>query len=178
MTKVHIMHYLNQFFAGMGGEDKASLPIDFLKGPIGPGKRLQQLLGNSAEIVVTAYCGDNYFAEHTNSNEVLEKILGIARDYDVNMLVAGPAFNAGRYGFACVELCHFLTTSLGIPCVSGMFNENPGGEGYRQYKDKGVFILPTAAETSGMEDALSKMARFVSKLAAGSPIGAAGEEGY
>lgn len=178
MTQLRVMHYLNQFFAGMGGEDKANLPLDFRKGPIGPGKRLQQLLGNSAEIVVTAYCGDNYFAEHSNIKEVLEKIPGIARDYDVNMFVAGPAFNAGRYGFACLEVCHFLTTSLGLSCVSGMFMENPGVDAYRQFKDKKVFILPTGVDASGMEDALSKMARFVLKLAAGSTIGPASEEGY
>ena len=59
MPKVRVMHYINQFFAGIGAEEKADVPVDFREGPIGPGKRLQELLGDSAEIVVTVYCGDS-----------------------------------------------------------------------------------------------------------------------
>jgi len=84
------MHYINQFFAGIGGEEKADVPVGSLEEVVGPGKRLQDLLGDSAEIVVTAYCGDDYFAQHTD--RALESILEIARDQNVKLLVAGPAF--------------------------------------------------------------------------------------
>ena len=112
MTHVRILHYLNQFFAGMGGEDKADMPLDFREGPLGPGKRLQNLLGDSAKIVATAYCGDNYFVE--NTDRVLEAIRRMAKDHDALIAVAGPAFAAGRYGFACNEVCHHLSTSAGL----------------------------------------------------------------
>ncbi len=176
MTKLRVMHYMNQFFAGVGGEEKAEVPVDLWEGPIGPGKRLQSLLGDSADIVVTAYCGDNYFAEHTD--EALAAILRIARDRDVKFLVAGPAFASGRYGFSCAEVCHFISASLGLHCVTGMHPENPGIEIYRQHKNSNVFLFPTTEITSGMENALSKMAHLVSKLAAGSAIGPPTEEGY
>ena len=65
MGKVRLMHFTNQFFAGIGSEDKADVPPYSYKGATGPGKRLQELLGDSAEIVVTTYCGDNYFANNT-----------------------------------------------------------------------------------------------------------------
>lgn len=176
MSQVRIMHYLNQFFAGIGGEEKADLPVNLYEGAMGPGKRLQSLLEDSGRIVVTAYCGDNYFNEH--SGEALAAILGIAQDRDVKLLVTGPAFASGRYGFACVEVCHFLNTSLGLDCVTAMHPENPGVETYRQYKDRRVFLFPTTEVVSGMENALSRMAQFISKLAASSKIGQPSEEGY
>ena len=176
MPKVRVMHYLNQFFAGVGGEDKADTPMGFHKEPTGPGKRLQALLGDSAKIAVTPYCGDNYFHEHRD--EVLSKIFQTAKEQDVQMVVAGPAFGAGRYGAACAEVCHYLSTSAGLYGVTGMHVENPGIQTYRQYKDRKVFALPTSDTTAGMEDTLTRMARFVSKLVSGSTIGSAVEEGY
>lgn len=176
MPKARVMHFMNQFFAGMGGEEEADVPVDFRDGPLGPGKRLQVLLGDSAEIVVTAYCGDNYFPGHRD--EAIERILQVARDKGVKILVAGPAFLAGRYGFACTEVCHSASTSSGLDCVTAMHIENAGVVGYKEYKDRRVFLLPTSDAIQGMEDALSRMAQFVSKLAAASVIGPAAEEGY
>jgi glycine reductase len=176
MSQVRVMHFLNQFFAGIGGEEKADTPVGSREGAVGPGKRLQDLMGGSAEIVVTAYCGDNYFSEH--HDETLQKILQIAQDQNVKLVVAGPAFAAGRYGHACAEVCHFLSTSAGLDGVTAMSTQNPGVDGYRQYKDRKVFLFPTAEELVGMEDALSKMAQCVSKLATGVTIGPASEEGY
>ncbi len=176
MAKIRVMHYMNQYFAGKGGEDKADVPAGSIKGTAGPGKRLQQMLGDNAEIVVTAYCGDNYFSEHTDKS--LEAILSFAGEYKVDLIVAGPAFDSGRYGFACAQVCHAISDSLGLGCVTAMYPENPGISAYKQFKDRRVFALPAANNVSGMEDALSKMAQFVLKLATGSAIGSASEEGY
>lgn len=174
--KVPVVHYLNQFFAGIGGEDKASVPLDFVKGAVGPGKRLQNILKESAEIVITIYCGDNYFVEH--KDDVLASILKIIKDCGAEILVAGPAFSAGRYGFACTEVCHFVSTSLELDCVTGMSIDNPGLEGYKQYKDRRVFAFPTRGDAAGMNDALASMAPGILKLTAGSAMGPASEEGY
>ena len=176
MEKVRVMHYINQFFAGVGSEDKADLALTFREGAMGPGKRLQSLLGDSAEVVITVYCGDNYFAKHYD--EAVERLLQIARDYEAKIVVAGPAFASGRYGFTCVEICHALSASVGLDCITGFHAENPAIEGYRQYKDRRFFAFPTAESVSGMDEALSTMARFVFKFAAGSAIGSASEEGY
>jgi glycine reductase len=102
----------------------------------------------------------------------------IAKNHDVKIVVAGPAFASGRYGFACVEICHFLSSSLGLYCVTSMFNGNPAVDTYRQYKDRSVFLFPTTEALLGMEDVLSRMAQFVIKLASGSVIGPPSEEGY
>ncbi len=170
------MHYMNQFFAGIGGEDRADVPVGSFVGPVGPGKHLQELLGDSAQIVVTAYCGDDYFATH--SEEALASILKVATACNIDMLVAGPAFASGRHGFACAEICHAVSTSLDLPCVGAMSPDNPGVGRYKHYKDRKVFLLPAAGAVSGMEDALTGMAQYVSKLASGVAIGPASEEGY
>jgi len=52
MSKVRVMHYVNQFFAGIGSEERAGVPVESFEGPVGPGKRLQILLGESAKIIV------------------------------------------------------------------------------------------------------------------------------
>jgi len=176
MVLPRTMYYVNQFFAGIGGEEKADVPVGFREEAVGPARRFQELCQGSLEVAVTAYCGDNYFATH--ESDALASILEVARKHNISMLVAGPAFGAGRYGFACVEICHFLNVSLNIPCISGMSAESPGVDLYKQYKDKGVFLVPTSEAVLGMGEGLSKMARFASKVVKGEAIGPASEEGY
>ncbi|HLJ07906.1 MAG TPA: glycine/sarcosine/betaine reductase selenoprotein B family protein, partial [Acidimicrobiia bacterium] len=60
MTRV--VHYLNQFFVGIGGEDSAGAAPGRADGPVGPGRRLAALLGEGFEIVATVWCGDDYAA--------------------------------------------------------------------------------------------------------------------
>ncbi len=168
-----VVHYLNQFFAGVGGEDKADLPPGVAKeGPVGPGMQLQNLFGDEAKIVATVYCGDGYFAENLDKarNEVLELI----KKYNPDAVVAGPAFNAGRYGTACGAVCQAVAKELGMPVVSGMYKENPGVELYR----KDVYIVETADSARGMKDALEKMAKLTLKLLKGQKLGLPEEEGY
>ncbi|HEV2786061.1 MAG TPA: glycine/sarcosine/betaine reductase selenoprotein B family protein, partial [Solirubrobacteraceae bacterium] len=57
---MRIVHYVNQFFAGIGGEDAAGSGPELRDGALGPGRRLASLLGDEHEIVVTAVCGDDY----------------------------------------------------------------------------------------------------------------------
>jgi glycine reductase len=160
----------------MGGEDKAGVPLGFYEGARGPGRRLQALLGDKAAIVLTVYCGDNYFND--NRDEVIQEILTIAQTHDVDMVVAGPAFSSGRYGVACVEVCHSISTSLNLDCVTGISIDNPALTGYKRNKNVRTFALPTKANVAGMEEALSSMAKCILKLVSGLKIGPASEEGY
>lgn len=94
--KIRVVHYINQFYAGMGGEDTASVGISVKEEAVGPGLLLQRLLGETYEVVATIICGDNYIAE--NTEEVCKKFVEIVKDYQADLFVAGPGFNAGRYG--------------------------------------------------------------------------------
>lgn len=168
---MRIVHYLNQFFAGMGGEDKADTPPQAMPGVIGPGRALQQALGSEAEIVGTVVCGDGLFADRMEQTapEVLKLIGSFAPD----VVVAGPAFNAGRYGLACGRVCADVTRHLGKPTVTGMFKENAAVELHRE-----LLIVPTAATALGMKEVMPVIARLVLKLGKGEPLGSAATEGY
>lgn len=60
MSKV-IVHYINQFFAGKGGEDMADYKPEVIDGTAGPGTGIQGALGDAGKIVKTIICGDNFF---------------------------------------------------------------------------------------------------------------------
>ena len=64
---IRVVHYLNQFFGGVGGEDQADLRPRVVEGAVGPGRAIQKALGGRGEVVVTIICGDNYFAENIES---------------------------------------------------------------------------------------------------------------
>jgi glycine reductase len=173
---INVVHVVNQFFAGIGGEEKAGVPVETGEGAVGAARGLQMQLGRDARVVATVYFGDNYFNEHTAeaSNAVLEAV----RARHPQVMVAGPAFNSGRYGVSCVEICQAVASQLKIPCVTAMHEENPGVGTYRDYANPDVYCLPTAESTAGMADALKSLALFSLRLARGENIGPAKAEGY
>jgi len=172
MRRYRVVHYLNQFFAQIGGEEEVNIPPLIKEGAIGPGRLLQQALGEDGEIVATVVCGDSYFAE--NIEAAAKKVVELVSSYQPNVFVAGPAFNAGRYGVACGASCSAVGEKLGIPVVAAMYEENPGLELYR----KGVYIIPTADSARRMKDAIPQIASLVHKLGLGQEIGPPQEEGY
>jgi len=168
---MRIVHYLNQFFAGRGGESEAILPPGMLPGPVGPGRLLKSHLDGDAEIVATLYCGDNYATER--EAEAGKKLAEFLAEAKADVLVAGPAFSSGRYGLACGLACR-LAATLGIPAVAAMHPENPAVEIYHRE----VLIVPTAADAVGMDEALRALARFAARLGNGIELGPADKEGY
>ena len=127
---MHIAHYLNQFFGGLGGEEHAGTPLEQREGPVGPGRLLQQTMGPDATVVTTLVCGDNYGAE--NIEAVTGQILEMVKASEADLFVAGPCFEAGRYGIVAGHLCAAVQEELGIPAVTAMAEENPGVDLYRQ----------------------------------------------
>src|SRR5262249_52916372 len=86
----------------------------------------------------------------------------------------GPAFGAGRYGLACARMCLEVEQRLGRPAVTAMHAQNAAVDLYRH----AVLIVPTAASTVGMGDALARLARLVLKRGRGEPLGPAATDGY
>ncbi|MCY4515312.1 MAG: glycine/betaine/sarcosine/D-proline family reductase selenoprotein B, partial [Candidatus Tectomicrobia bacterium] len=86
---IRIVHYLNQFFGGIGGEEKAYEPVQVRREPVGPGRALQAALGDQATIVGTLMAGDNYFTEELQSAKPsVETFLDELRP---DAVIAGPA---------------------------------------------------------------------------------------
>ena len=169
---MRVVHYLNQFFGGLGGEEHAGAAPQTQDEAVGPGRLLEQVLGEDAQVVRTIVCGDNYAAE--NLEEVTAFILREAADAKAELFIAGPCFEAGRYGVAAGAVCAAVSAELGIPAVTGMALENPGVDLYRQ----DIYIVDSGQNASAMRDIIEKMAGMALKLARNEDIGLPAEEGY
>jgi betaine reductase len=169
---MRIVHYLNQFFGGIGGEDRAGTQLDCRDGAVGPGKVVEQLLGTDARIVLTLICGDNYAVEH--QDEVVASALEKVAEAKADLLIAGPCFGAGRYGMAAGAICATVQSKLGIPVVAAMSEENPGADLYRE----ALYIIDSGSNAAKMRDVLMKMANLGRKLVSQSQIGLPAEERY
>lgn len=173
MAKIKVVHYINQFFAQVGGEEKADYPAELRLGEaVGPGLAFSASFKDEAEIIATIVCGDSYFNE--NLEKAKKDILAMVKEQAPDVFIAGPAFNAGRYGVACGTIAAAVQEELGIPAVSGMYVENPGADMFRNK----IYMISTKNSAVGMRDAVSKMAPLAIKLAKGEPVGASAEEGY
>ena len=130
-NNIRVVHYLNQFFAQIGGEDKADVGPQVKAGLIGSGRALQQALGEHGEVVATIFCGDNYFAEQ--QEQAIDQLIQQMAEYKPHLLIAGPAFESGRYGIACGAICQAAQERLNIVAVAGMDEDNVGASLYRKH---------------------------------------------
>ncbi len=158
MGKYRVVHYINQFFGGIGGEDKAGLLPQVRSGKAGPGIALQNYLGEEFEIVATIVCGDNYFAE--NTVKATSEILNMIKEYKPDIFFAGPAFNAGRYGIACGAICETVQETFKIPAVMGVYPGSPAADMYARV----LTLAATADSARGMEEAIKRMVYIGLKL--------------
>ena len=165
-----VIHYLNQFFGGIGGEDFNDRPVEIVPGPVGPGRALTGILGSKGTVVATVIAGDNFFVEEQDKS--LPPVREALLQYQPDLVVAGPAFDAGRYGLGCALVCE-LAGELDIPSVTGMVADNPGAT-----SQGGLYVIETGSSPAEMVPALKKMAALGVKLAEGRPPGPAHEEGY
>ena len=173
MAKLKVVHYINQFFAQIGGEEKADYPVELRVGEVvGPGMALTQNFKDEAEIIATIVCGDSYFNE--NLEKAKAEILEMVKEQAPDIFIAGPAFNAGRYGVACGTIAAAVQEELGIPSLTGMYVENPGADMFKNQ----VYMISTKNSAAGMRDAVKKMALLAVKLGKGEKIGSSAEEGY
>jgi len=168
------VHYINQFYAGIGGEEMAHEGLHSYNGAKGPGLGLEKEWDGRMAIVKTLACGDNFFNLEENFAAVKDRLLEEVKDAAPDVIVAGPAFNAGRYGVACGKFVDLIRNELGIPGVTAMFPANPGVELY--VRDN--YIVATPETAVGMRKALPSLAALALKLAKGEKIGTAGAEGY
>ncbi len=169
---LRVVHYINQFYGGIGGEEKADVKPELREGAVGPGLAINGALGDKGEIVATVICGDSYFGE--NIEEAKAEVLEMVKSQNPDLFIAGPAFNAGRYGVAAGTITEAVQNELNIPAVTGMYVENPGADMFK----KSVYITETKDSAAGMRDAVKKMVPLALKIANKEEIGSPEEEGY
>ena len=172
MAKYKIVHYINQFFAGIGGESYADHEPEVREEIIGPGMALKSELGDEYDIAATIICGDNYFGE--NLEKATDLVLDMVKKYQPDVFVAGPAFNAGRYGVACGTICKAVEERLGIPVLTAQYAENPGVDMFR----RDMLIVKTGDSAASLRKSMPVIGRLIKKLACGEEILGPEEEGY
>lgn len=166
-----VIHYINQFFGGIGGEDKADQVPFIREGVIGPGMAIQAAL-KDAEITHTVVCGDNYMGSNTEA--AISEILEMLKDKEFDLFIAGPAFQAGRFGVACGNICKAVQKHFGVPAITSMNEENPGVEMFRQ----DVIIFRGGKGAVKMRQDVKVLTDYANKLLAGDRGGGALAEGY
>ena len=170
-SEIKVLHYLNQFFGGIGGEDVNDLPIETREGALGPGRLLDQKLGDRGSVVATVIAGDNYFVEE--EEESIGKVREALERFRPDLVVAGPAFDAGRYGMACALVCR-AAGQMGIPAVTGMVDDNAGVLA----NGRDIYVVPTSDNPADMAAIIDRMMRLGLKLASGDEMSHADADDY
>ena len=171
-NKWRVVCYINQFFGQIGGEEMAHVGFSVKEEAVGPAALFQSLMKDDCEVVGTVICGDNYFAE--NPEKASAQGVELVRALKPDLFIAGPAFNAGRYGISCGNMVSAVEKALQIPTVTGMYPENPAVDIFR----KDTYIVKTGIRSSQMRKAAAVMADLGLRLLKKEPIKGAEEEGY
>lgn len=167
----NVVCYLNQFFGGVGGEEKADQEPYIVEGTVGPTAAINAAL-KGATVTHTIICGDNFMG--SNTDEAVERIMKMLEGMKIDMFIAGPAFQAGRYGVACGFICKAIEEKLGIPAVTSMNEENPGVEMFK----KDLIIFRGGNGAVKMRKDIGTMISYVNKVLAGEKTLGAEAEGY
>lgn len=169
---LRLVHYVNQFYGQIGGEEEASTGISVKEEAGGLATEIETKFDRPVKVVATIVCGDDYFSE--NIETALPEVMGIIRSYKPDVFFAGPAYAAGRYGMACAAICIEVKKELGIPALTAMNEINPGVD----FGKKELFIVKTEANARTMSTDLGEMARFATVLLDNGKLGLPDEEGY
>lgn len=164
------IHYINQFFAGIGGEEKADYKPEIREGLVGPAMALNSVI--DAKITHTVICGDNFMG--SNKDEAVDRILNFLKDKEFDIFIAGPAFQAGRYGVACGTICKAVKEKFNVPVITSMNEENPGVEMFK----KDIYIFKGGKSAAKLRKDIKSMADFANKILNGEELSSADEEGY
>jgi glycine reductase len=121
---------------------------------------------------MTLLCGDNYAVE--NQEAVIASAIEKMHPLRADLFVAGPCFDAGRYGMAAGALCAAVQAELKIPAITGMNEENPGVDLYRD----ALYIIDSGSNPAKMREVVGKMAGLGQKLVQKRAVGLPAEEGY
>ena len=169
---MRVVCYVNQFFGQLGGEERAGVGPQVTPGAAGAARAVQQALGDAGTVVATVVCGDNYVAERGDA--AVEELLALVSAERPDLLVAGPAFLAGRFGVAFGALFAAAARTLGIATVTGMHAENPVVDLHRRH----AYIVETGADAARMLDEVRRVVALGLKLARREALGAPAAEGH
>ena len=164
--------YINQFFGGVGGEEKAGQEPYIVDGCVGPTVAINAAL-KDCEVTHTIVCGDNFMG--SNTDEAVKRIMDMLKGKDFDLFIAGPAFRAGRYGVACGNICKAIAKAHPKALVlTSMNEENPGVEMFK----KDTIIFQGSDGAVKMRNDVKVITDFANKMLSGGENEGAVAEGY
>lgn len=112
-----VVHYINQFYADIGGKELSYIVPELRDGCVGLGAEFNQIWKNEAKIVNTIVCGDAWFIE--NQIETEECVIEWLKEIRPDCFIVGPALKAGDYNYICNNIALAVQKRLGIPVLIG-----------------------------------------------------------
>ena len=125
---------------------------------MGPGNVILSCL-KDAEITHTIICGDNFMTGHRD--EAIERMDQFLEGIEFDLFLAGPAFQSGRYGMSCGEICKYITEKYHVTAITSMNEENPGVAAYAKTPD--VYIMRGSKSAVRMRQDASAMAGLAAR---------------
>ena len=111
----------------------------------------------------------------SNTEEAIDTILSELENIDFDIFFAGPAFQAGRYGVACGEVCRAVKKINSIyPFITSMHMKIQVVENFK----KEMYIFRGGHSAAKMKSDIKAMAKFGNKLLKGEENLGANKEGY
>ena len=89
----------------------------------------------------------------SHTQDAVDAILKMLEDKEMDIFLAGPAFQAGRYGVACGTICKAVKERYHVPVVTSINVENPGVQMFK--KD-----MYTEASYATLEQELENARRY------------------
>ena len=172
-SPLRVVHYLNQFFGGIGGEDQAQRRRDGEgrrrrpRPPAREGARRRRARRGHHHLRRQLRQRARARTPRARSPAELDRLRP-------DVLVAGPAFGSGRYGLACALACKVAQE----PGRRRDHRDAPGESGRVSGRARGIYIVPTGASTTSMPAALDALAPLARRLGRGERLGPAEVEGY
>ena len=171
---LRVVHYVNQFFGGIGGEEQADVGVSRARpAPSGPGRALEAALGDGARIEATIICGDNFASER--ADDAARAIARRARPAEARRAGRRPGVRLGPLRPGLRAGLPRRAASGASPRSRPCIPDNPGASSARRE----VYIVPTGAvDDVHAGRARRRWRRWRGASARGEPLGPAEVEGY
>lgn len=102
----------------------------------------------------------------SHTQDAVDAILKMLEDKEMDIFLAGPAFQAGRYGVACGTICKAVKERYHVPVVTSINVENPGVQMFK----KDMYILKGGNIASRMRKDVAAVTRLANKILNGEEI--------
>lgn len=158
---LNVLMIFDQIQAGMGGKERADIPLGGKKGPIGSVPMIDPYLNKvGGKVIACLYCGDRYFKE--NEEMVANKMTVMVKKLSPDIVICGPAYNYKGYAYMCAAIAKRINEKTDIPVISAMSKENK--DTISKFKDSVDIVKMPKKGGIGLSESLNNICVLARKL--------------